>query len=136
MSKTKVDDAHFDELWKRAKLAGLYAGEQAKPNPMVVGQAKDLTSDEIDPTKPVYYESEGMCGFAWVNVRPGTSRFARWLKAKDYARRDTYYGGVTIWISEHGQSVARKEAHARAMAETLGELADDGIMVLAMSRLD
>jgi hypothetical protein len=68
-----------------------------------------------------------------VNVKPGTSAFAKWLKEKGYARTDDYYGGVTIWISAYNQSFVRKEAHACAMAESLREA---GFNAYANSRLD
>lgn len=75
----------------------------------------------------------GACGFAWVNVKPGTSRFARWLKANKLARPDSHYGGVTIWISDYNQSIYCKELHAVAMARVLQEA---GINAWAMSRDD
>ena len=124
--------AFFSDLFARAQAAGRKAGETAVPVPMIVGTAKGL-SDEIDETKPVYNVPDGACGFAWVNVRPGTSRFAKWLKNEGHARSDSYQGGVTIWIGEHGQSVARKEAHAGAMADVLRE---GGFKAYAYSRLD
>ena len=34
-----------------------------------------------------------------------------------YARKDSYYGGVCIWISQFGQSVDLKYAYANAMAK-------------------
>lgn len=71
--------AGYIDLWSRAKAAGVAAGEAAVPVPMTVGTAKGF-GDEIDETQPVYHVPEGACGFAWVNVKPGTSRFAKWLK--------------------------------------------------------
>ena len=80
-----------------------------------------------------YYEPEGMCGFAWVKIRPGNSSFAKWL-VKNKLARSAYGGGVDIWISGFNQSVERKEACARAMAEVLrNEL---GVNAYADSRLD
>lgn len=130
-------DLFFEEVWAKAKATGVVAGEEAIPVPMIVGQAKSLVSDEIDHSKPTHYVSEGACGFAWVNVKPGTSQFARWLKVAGHARSDSYYGGVTIWVGEHGQSVTRKEAHAKALAEVLRrELDGSGVRVHWNSRLD
>lgn len=73
------------------------------------------------------------CGFAWVNIKPGTSRFARWLKKKNYARTDSYYGGVTYWVATRTQCVMKKESYARAMAKVL---TDAGFRAYAQSRLD
>ena len=105
--KPKVD---YVNLWLEARADGYVAGTDETPNPMIVSGYED---------QPVM---DGACGFAWVNfkMKGGLGRkFGRWLIDNGYARKDTYYGGCTIWISEHGQSMARKEAHAHAMAETL-----------------
>jgi len=106
-SKPKVD---FETLWEEAKADGYVAGTDARPNPMIVQGYEN---------EPVM---DGACGFAWVNfsMKKGMGRkFGKWLIDNDHARKDDYYGGCTIWIGEHGQSMARKEAHAHAMAQTL-----------------
>lgn len=73
------------------------------------------------------------CGFAWVNIKPGTSRFARQLKELGLAYSDSYYGGVTIWIGGYDQIMTLKEMHAEAMAKVLRA---EGINAVAMSRMD
>ena len=57
----------------------------------------------------------------------------KFLKDNDIGRKDSYYGGHTIWVSDFGQSVTRKENYARAFAKVLG---DNGITAYNMSRLD
>lgn len=119
------------ELFSRAKAAGLAAGEAAKPRAIVIGEADGL-SDRFKPGAKLYHEPEGVCGFAWVNVKPGNSSFARWLVKNDYAMK-SYYGGVDIWVREFNQSMERKEAAAAAMARVLSEA---GIRAYSMSRMD
>ena len=126
-------ETEFQKIYDEAVAAGLQAGEASIPTPMVVGTPKDFFSNEIDTTKKMYYVSDGVCGFAWVNVKPGTSSFAKWLVKKGYAKRDSYYGGVTIWISDYNQSMTRKEAHAHAMAKVF---TNHEIRAQAMSRMD
>jgi hypothetical protein len=58
---------------------------------------------------------DGVCGFAWVVVKPATSSFAKWLKKTGWADK-AYGGGLSIWIGGYNQSMTRKEAHAAAMA--------------------
>ena len=131
--KSKGRDAEFNELWEKAKAAGLAAGDGSTPTPMRVVEHVNPFNDN-SPVKTDYgIIADGACGFAWVNVKPGTSRFARWLKKNDYARTDSYEGGVTIWIGEHNQSVDRKSAHAHALANVLTEA---GHKAYASSRLD
>jgi hypothetical protein len=100
---------------------------------MIVGDAKNIMSDEIDYSKPTHFVSEGVCGFAWVVIKPGTSKFARWLKENKLARRDEYYGGVTVRVSDYNQSYTRKSAYAHAFANVLR---DAGIRAIDMDRLD
>lgn len=105
--------AIYDEAWK----AGVEAARKCEVAPMLVGTPTTPLGNDIDRSKPVEYVADGVCGFAWVQVKPGTSSFAKWLVKNNYARKDSYYGGVCIWISDYNQSMQRKEAHAYAMAE-------------------
>jgi hypothetical protein len=118
---TKAErDAKHADLYARADAAGRAAAEACTPTPMVVSG----------------YESTpimgGVCGFAWVTVRPGNSSFAKWLKSKG-ARIDSYAGGMQLWISAYGQSMALKQAYAEAFAEVLQ--ASD-VKAYAGSRMD
>lgn len=75
------------------------------------------------------------CGFAWVNVKPGTSKIAKLIKAGGHGRSDSYYGGVTVWNpgGSNTQSMDIKETGARAFANVLQA---HGIRASAMSRPD
>ena len=121
------------EIYTEAHSAGMAAGHGCTPTPMVVGTPTTPLGDDIDYTKDTYYVSDGMCGFAWINIKPARGKFVTWLKKADIGRKDNYYGGYTIWVSEFGQSVTRKENYARAFAKVLG---DNGITAYNMSRLD
>jgi len=124
----------FEAAFAKAVYAGLAAGGASKPNPMVICEMSNPLSNSIADVKQMWVENEGACGFAWVNVNPGNSPFANWLKKNGYARK-SYAGGVDIWISDFGQSVDRKEACASAMAKVLQmELGMSSIY--AASRLD
>lgn len=119
-SKPKVD---YADLLAKASAAGLQAGKNALPTPMIVTQHTNPLDDD-SPVEQSWDVPEGACGFAWVNfkMKGGLGRkFGRWLLDNDHARKDNYYGGVTIWIGDHGQSVERKSAHANAMAAVLKE---------------
>jgi hypothetical protein len=121
-----------ESIYHDAAEAGRGAAADHDPTPMVVQQHEDVF-DDSSPVVKSWNVPQGVCGFAWVSVRPGTSSFARWLKRHGHARTDSYYGGVTIWISEYGQSFEKKVAHSEAMAAVL---VDNGIKAYAMSRLD
>ena len=113
------------ELAELAHKAGLKAGNKAIPQPMVIvdGETKEVI-DVVD---------DGLCGFAWINIKPARGAFVNYLKAREWGSRDEYYGGHTIWVSNFNQSVTRKMAYAKAFAEVLNQY---GIKAYAASRLD
>lgn len=86
------------------------------------------------------YEPFPVCGFAWVNFKPATSHFTRWLKKRGHADK-AYGGGLNLWVSKFGQSHDKKLAYARAYADVIQrELVLKGVVpgltVYAGSRLD
>lgn len=119
--------AKFEAAYAKAYAAGMAAGEAATPHPMVVQQHANMMNDR-SPVVKEWYVSEGACGFAWVNVYPRNSSFAIWLRKHKNERNGC------IWIGEFGQSIERKEAMARKMAEVLREELE--IKAYSGSRLD
>ena len=117
----------------KARAAGLAAVKDCVPIPMVVVQRADPLNDNSPVVKQYAPVMDGPCGFAWVNVKPGNSAFAKYLKAEGLARSDSYEGGVTMWVSEFNQSMAKKEAYAYAFSEVLRA---EGIRAYANSRMD
>ena len=121
----------FRGLYEKAREAGLAAGEAAKPRPMIVGTPTTPFGNEIDYTKRTYFEPEGVCGFAWVVIK-GNTAFGRWAKKAGLASKN-YPKGLMFWVRDFNQSMARKEAYARAFAKVLN---DGGVNAYANSRLD
>jgi hypothetical protein len=122
-----------NDLYAKADAAGKQAVYSAKVQPMIVGSAKSVFSNEIDYSKPVDFVEDGVCGFAWVNIKPGNSKFANWLKKNKLARSDSYAGGVVVWVSAYNQSMQKKEAYASAFADVL---VAEGIKAYSDSRMD
>ena len=124
-------DSRWSSLWAEAEVAGRLAGAECTPRPMVV-QAHANQLDDQSPVVQEWHEPEGVCGFAWVTVRPGGCSFARW-GVKQGVFKSAYGGGVSYWVSGYGQSMARKEAYARAAAAILARA---GVKAYAGSRMD
>lgn len=125
--------ARFAEIFADANKAGWEAHEAALPQPMVVEEVQPLTGV---PTGKQWHVAEGLCGFAWVTVRPGSSSFARWLVKQGHAR-SSYQGGVMIWVSTQTQSYDRKTAFAQAMAAVFTEAPElAGLRIFPGGRLD
>ena len=79
-----------------------------------------------------YHVPGGVCGFASVVIKPGTSKFARWLSKGDLASKSCF-GGVVISARVGGQSLGIKEAWASAFAASLNA---NGIDAYMTSRMD
>jgi hypothetical protein len=99
---------------------------------MIVSEADALTDRGL-PGGKSWHEPEGVCGFAWVNVYPANGSFARWLTKNGHASK-AYGGGTQIWIKAFGQSMQRKEACARVMADVF--TTHLGVTAYAGSRMD
>lgn len=112
--------AEMNAVLTSAMIAGREAANKANPEMIGIAGRPD-------------YGTFPICGFAWVNVKPGNSRFAKYLVANGHASKDSYSGGVMIWIRDYNQSYDLKAAHAYAMATVLNGF---GIKAYAQSRLD
>lgn len=120
-----------EKLYAAADAAGKAAADAVQLNPCVFSET-DVFGNKL-PGKPVYSIPDA-CGFAWVNIKPGNIKFAKWMVASGMAKKDSYNGGVRYPVFEFGQMISKKEAYAYAFAETLREA---GIKrVYADSRLD
>lgn len=131
MTQTVIKTPEF--IYTQAVQAGIQAGKDAVPTPMIVGTPTSILGSDIDFTKQTYFVADGVCGFAWVNIRPNRGKFVAWLKSENIGRANSYEGGYDISVREFGQSLERKEAYARAFAEVLRE---NGINAYACSRID
>jgi hypothetical protein len=117
----KLTEQEMALLAQRAEAEGRNRAYDCTPTPMLVRQHSNMLDDNSPVVKEYAPVMGGVCGFAWVNIKPGTSRFARWLKKSGLARTDNYDGGVTMFIHEYGQSYELKQAHAHGMANYLRE---------------
>ena len=123
----------FNTLYEQAHKAGLLAGAHAKPIPMVVGTPTTLFGNDLDYTKKTYYVADGVCGFAWVAVKPRNSAFGKWLVANNKGWSSEYDRAIQIWVQEFGQSLERKAKYAAAFADVI---AAAGIKCESHSRID
>lgn len=137
MHQAIAKEDNFQHIYNEALESGRKAGTECTPVPMVVQQHTNMLDDTSSVAKE-WHVPEGVCGFAWVHISPATASFCKWLLNHKYAGKDSYYGGITIWISDYGQSYERKCAHAGAMAGIIDQhKVELGIKhCYSMSRLD
>ena len=97
----------------------------------MVVHGEDLFGNRTGPDyAPVM---DGVCGFAWIEVRPTRSTFANWLRDSERGRYDDYRHCVRISVSGFNQSMEKKEAYAEAFTEVLR---NGGIRASSHSRMD
>ena len=95
-----------------------------KPNDSMIFNAIEEAFAEARKATNEYVKANGdnwwPCGFAWVTVKPATSRVAKILKDR-YQASKAYGGGIQIWNpSGHmTQQMDAKQAGARAFAKVL-----------------
>ena len=124
----------FREIYDACDVAGKANVEGFTPDTMIVQQHENMADDNSSVVKE-YVVPDGPCGFAWVNIKPGNNAFCRWLKANDLGRTDSYYGGVTVWVSDYNQSMQKKEKYADGFVNKLKELMPN-LKAYSMSRMD
>ena len=130
--RKKAPGQDWAALYAKAHAAGIAAGQACEPVPMVVQQHANM-ADDASPVVKQWHVPSGVCGFAWVVVKPGTHSFARWCSKNQGAKKD-YYGGITVkWVSEFGQSMEQKIAYAHAFAQVLH---DAGVPARTRDRMD
>jgi hypothetical protein len=122
----------YEKIYNEAFNAGMIAGNNHNPVPMIVQEHSNPLDDNSPVTKTYAPVMGGVCGFAWINIKPATNPFVKFLKSMDIGHK-SYYGGYDWWISEFGQSMEKKEAFAQAAAKVLNSY---GIKCYATSRMD
>lgn len=128
----------WNELYETARNAASEAWKACKPIPMIVGQAKGLFGNEIVPGTEEFV-ADGVCGFAWVRIKPARGPFVKFLEANKIGRRDEYAGGwyipsyQTLNFNDMSQSMQRKEAACDAFADVLYR---NGVNAWSESRMD
>jgi hypothetical protein len=142
-----LTEAEMDQVMWEARSAAEHAASACIPRPILVGTPKDplasmMGKDDggFDEKEPVYYVAGGVCGFAWVKIKPARGKFVTWLKSKKIGRRDEYAGGYLISSTEFHrpagalvQSLEIAEAVAGAAAQVLR---NNGVPAFVESRMD
>lgn len=128
----RMTPAQCEDLHQRAHAAGMAAGEAALPTPMHVVQRVNPFDDNSPVKRDCGLVMDGVCGFAWIKIRPATGSFARWAKTQGLGHK-AYTGGYDIRVRGFGQSMERKAAYADAYAAVLNEA---GIKAYSESRMD
>ena len=121
----------LQEIYQQAHEHGNLAVKMAFVTPMVVQQRANPLNDDSELIRE-YFVSDGVCGFASVNVKPANCKFAKFLITNGLGRKG-YGGGVSMSIRDFNQSLTKKEAYAYAFASVLAE---HGIKAYVESRMD
>jgi hypothetical protein len=125
-------------LYDKAHEAGVEAAKAKIPEPMVVVERANPLDDSSAIVKQYEPVLDGVCGFAWINIKPGNHSFCNWYKKNiDENAKDNYYGGISIWVHDFRQSMEKKSAYAGTFADVLNnEIDHPKFRAVAMSRID
>lgn len=140
---TRITEAEAEALFAAGVTAACAAYIGATPTVVQFGSPKDMAASLMggddggfDPSQPIYTETEGVCGFGWVELRPNRGVLAKVFKAR--GARKGVYGGLTLWSSnfchDTGQSYERKYAAAQAFVKVFEDAGVEGVS--AHGRLD
>ena len=77
--------------------------------------------------------ADGVCGFAWLEIRPARGPIVTFLKKNGIGYINRYEGCYQVSIHAFNQSLAKKEAYATAAADYLRSC---GYEVYSGSRID
>ena len=122
----------LSDMFDYAHQKGLEAGREHKPQSVVFGSPSTPLGDDVDLSKPYDVVDDGVCGFAWVRILPGTCQAARFAKEKWNGRKG-HPSGVSVFCHEFNQSMERKYAYALAFATVL---CDYGFLAVPEARMD
>jgi hypothetical protein len=142
-----MDKTDAIKIFDKALQAGDDALNACIPTPMIVEQHANM-ADDHSPISKAYHVPDGVCGFAWINIKltnTATRQFINALKKAGLTnpnvnkfnsepfQKSFYYGGYTYWVHQGNQSMQKKEAFAHAFA---GVLLNEGIEAWSGSRMD
>ncbi len=118
MSATVKAEQHkkFAEVYKLANAAGFEAANQMQTIPMVVNQHANPLDDNSAVARS-YFVADGVCGFAWLELK-GNTAFAKWAVEAKVARKG-YPRGIAIWCHDFNQSMQRKTKWAHTVCRYL-----------------
>jgi hypothetical protein len=112
------------QIYDLADKAGKQAASECTPTPMAV---------TTEGGRLIEWVNGGVCGFAWVKIRPAMGEFVSYCKRKNIGRTNEYAGGFDIWVHQYSQSMELKAAYAAGFAN---ELQKHGINASSHSRID
>jgi hypothetical protein len=138
------NEANYLRIWKEMqRISHVALANATPPTPMIVGSPSTPLGNDVDPTKKMWYVSDGVCGFGWVVLGSGRTGFAQWLLKNKYGSKHYQWGGgykgVSIWPSardgfaETRQSLQLKE---QVCSEIAKYLRSEGFDAWSESRID
>lgn len=126
------------QIFNEARIAATVAFRDAVPTPVIFGQAADLFSTRMVPGTEEYV-ADGVCGFAWITIKPARGEFVKFLKNAKIGDKGVY-GGYRISAYEVGcpgssQSMDRKYAACMAFVAVIKQYYPD-MRIWAEQRMD
>lgn len=127
-----LTQAQCATIYDRAHEAARLAAQACVPVPMHVVERANPFDDHSPVVREYAPVNDGVCGFAYVTVRPANSAMAKYLRTKRHCFNG-FHGGLQFSVHDYNQSMTRKAAYASAFASVLHSA---GINAYSESRMD
>jgi hypothetical protein len=110
MSKRELENERFKLIFELADFMAKAEVGAVIPTPMVVYDGGHE-----------WFVADGVCGFAWVTIRPSNCAAAEYAQKELGWKVDDYSDDMRLWVSNYSQSMQRKEVYAHKFAKVLNE---------------
>ena len=135
---TAVKTKNAYDILVEASEGAEQAVKDCTPRAIIVGSPSTPLGNDVDPTQQTWFVEGGVCGFAYVVIKPARGKFVAELKKRKIGSAH-YYGGYSASSWEFAPSIRRDQSYERACAAASGAvevLRSYGINAYVDSRID
>ena len=116
---TAVKTKSAYDILVEASEAAEAAVKACRPTPMIVGSPSTPLGNDVDPTQQTWFVEGGVCGFAWVVIRPARGTIVAELKKRKIGGAH-YGGGYSLSSWQLAPSIRQDQSYERAVAAARG----------------
>ena len=118
MTTATTTKSAYDILVEASEAAEA-AVKACRPTPIIVGSPSTPLGNDVDPTQQTWFVEGGVCGFAWVVIRPARGTIVAELKKRKIGGAH-YGGGYSFSSWQLAPSIRQDQSYERAVAAARG----------------
>jgi hypothetical protein len=116
---TAVKTKSAYDILVEASESAEQAVKACRPTPIIVGSPSTPLGNDVDPTQQTWFVEGGVCGFAWVVIRPARGTIVAELKKRKIGGAH-YGGGYSFSSWQLAPSIRQDQSYERAVAAARG----------------